>query len=120
MNRFLRRNQEKDHNQKGSTMATLTQHRTISITPEPLDSESIITALRPWRRRLFLRQVLHWTTGSIIAGLILACLVLIIARIVPWAMAPYVALSLGVVCVILTLAVSIWLRPTIAGTAHIA
>jgi hypothetical protein len=101
-------------------MATLTPQRTISIAPEPLDSNSVITALRPWRRRLFLRQVLHWTTAGLIAGLILACLVLVIARIVPWAMAPYVALSLLVVGVICALAASIWLRPTIASTAHIA
>jgi hypothetical protein len=101
-------------------MATLTPQRTVAIAPDPLDSGSIITALRPWRRRLFLRQVLHWTAGGIIAGLMLVCLVLIIARIVPWAIAPYVAFSLGIVCVVLTLAASIWLRPTIAGTAHIA
>ncbi len=101
-------------------MATMMPSRIAPIsTQESLDSESMTQALRPWHRRLCLRQVLHWTAGGIAAGLILACLVLIIARLLPWAQAPSIAIGLGAVCVVLAFAASIWLRPSIASTAHI-
>ncbi len=82
------------------------------------DSTQLTAALHPWRRRLLLQQLARWTGSGIIAGLILADLVLLMARIVPWATALYWALGLGLLCLLGACVLVIWYRPSLARTAH--
>ncbi len=100
-------------------MATLMPSRIAALSQDRLDSESLVTALRPWCRRLTLQQVVSWFVGGIIAGLVLACLLLLISRLLPWTTAPYWALGVGIACVVLALAAALWYRPSIARTARI-
>ena len=54
-----------------------------------IDGEPLLAQLRPWRRRLILQQALTWTGRGAIVGFSLALLVLLTARLLPWAAAPY-------------------------------
>src|SRR5450755_3102802 len=85
-----------------------------------LDTQStqLTATLHPWCRRLLLQQLTRWTGSGIIAGLILACLVLLMARIVPWATALYWALGLGLLCLLGACVLAIWYRPSLAHTAR--
>jgi hypothetical protein len=100
-------------------MATLMPSRLAAITQEHLDSESVMSALRPWRRRLSLQQVLRWTLWGIIAGLLAACIVLLVARITPWGNASVWAISLAVVSTISALGMALWRRPSLSHTARV-
>lgn len=62
------------------------EQTTVSL---DINNTQLSAALHPWRRRLLLQQLVRWTGSGIIAGLILADLVLLIARVVPWATALY-------------------------------
>src|SRR5579859_3113795 len=99
-------------------MATLMPTRITAIAQEPLDHESLALALRPWRRRLSTQQVVYWTARGMVSGLILACLVLLAARFIPWITASYWALGLGIACAIITLGAALWLRPSIGSAAR--
>src|SRR5712691_6986854 len=77
------------------------------------------SALRPWHRRHVLQQMLHWTGRGLLAGLILACLLLLISRLIPWATAAYWALGLGATFFLCALSASIWYRPSLMRTAHL-
>ena len=99
-------------------MATLMPSRIAAITQDAPGSESLLDALRPWRRRLALEQVLRWTSAGLILGLVVACLVLLTARLIPWATAQYWAAGMAIACVALALAAALWYRPSIAGAAR--
>ncbi|MBO0790349.1 MAG: hypothetical protein J2P36_05295, partial [Ktedonobacteraceae bacterium] len=99
-------------------MATLTATKIAKIAHEPISAAHIIPALRPWRRRLTLQRVFFWCLSGILCGLILASIVFLIARLVPWATAPYWAIGLGSASTLCTLAAALWLRPSLASTAH--
>src|SRR5579859_2515389 len=99
-------------------MATLMPTRIAAIAQEPPDHESLAVALRPWRRRLSTQQVIRWTARGIVSGLILACLVLLVARFIPWITASYWALGLGIACAVAALGSALWLRPSIGNTAR--
>src|SRR5579875_3151460 len=99
-------------------MATLMPSRIAAITQDAPGSESLLDALRPWRRRLALEQVLRWTSAGLILGLVVACLVLLTARLIPWATAQYWAAGIAIACVALALAAALWYRPSIAGAAR--
>ncbi len=83
------------------------------------DNESLVLALRPWRRRVFTQQTLRWFVRGAITGLLLVCLVLLLSRLMPWASALYWALGLGIASLLLTLAAALWYRPSIASTVRI-
>jgi hypothetical protein len=101
-------------------MATLLPSRLTAITQEHLDSKSVVSALRPWRRQLSLQQVLRWTLWGIITGLLAACIVLLIARITPWDNANIWASSLAIVSTISALGLALWRRPSLSHTARVA
>lgn len=75
-------------------------------------------ALLPWRRRLSLQQALRWTVNGTISGMLLACLLLLISRFVPfptvllWAI---VAITVSLVCAV---GLAMYYRPTFAYSAH--
>jgi len=100
-------------------MATLMPSPIEAPTPKLLDSENLVTALRPWRKRLFMHQMLYWSLRGIITGLVVACLVLLAARIFPWATAVYWAFGLGIASPLLALGAAIWYRPSFARTASV-
>ena len=100
-------------------MATLMPSRLAAITQEHLDSESVMSALRPWRRRLLLQQVLRWTLWGIIIGLLAACIVLLVARITPWDNANAWAIGLAIVGTMSALGMAIWRRPSLSHTARV-
>ncbi|MBA2393721.1 MAG: hypothetical protein H0V70_13370, partial [Ktedonobacteraceae bacterium] len=99
-------------------MATLMPSRPVATSQEPLDNASVMNALRPWRRRLLLQQVLRWTLWGIITGLLVACIVLLLARITPWGNASIWAISLAIICTLGALGVALWRRPSISQTAR--
>lgn len=81
-------------------------------------SKDLIKALRPWRNRLWAQQLLHWTGNGLLAGLLLACLLLGIARLTPWAIALYWAFGASVICLLFAFWLALWSRPSIAKTAR--
>ena len=83
------------------------------------NDEQLTAALHPWRRQLILQQVLSWTVRGAIAGLMLACLVLLIARLLPWATAPYWAASAMIACLLGAFGAALWFRPSLARTTRL-
>lgn len=81
-------------------------------------SENIVTALRPWRRRLLAQQATRWTARGVVVGILLACLVLLIAHVVPWAGAIYWASGVAVLCILITFGTALWYRPSFATAAR--
>jgi hypothetical protein len=98
-------------------MATLMASRIAPSTSERLDGESLAVTLRPWRKQLCKQQIFYWLLRGIIIGLVLACLLLLAARIFPWATALSWALGCGIACPVLSLGVAIWYRPSLARAA---
>src|SRR5438876_10312000 len=101
-------------------MATLMPPRLATLSQEPLDSASIVSALRPWRRRFILQQMLRWTLWGINTGLLLACIMLLIARITPWGNTTTWAISFAVAGTLVALAFALWKRPSLSRTARMA
>src|ERR1051326_962741 len=83
------------------------------------NSEQLAMALRSWHRRLALEQTLRWTGRGIVSGLILACLLLLVSRLTPWATAPRWAVGIGVVCSLLAFSAAIWDRPSLGRAARL-
>lgn len=100
-------------------MATLMPSHLAAITQEHLDSESVVNALRPWRRRLSILQTLRWTLRGMVTGLLLACIVLLIARITPWSNAHIWAISLALASTVIALGMALWQRPSLSHTARL-
>src|SRR5437660_8504569 len=100
-------------------MATLMSSRIAEPTPKLLDSEDLVTALRPWRKRIFRQQMLYWLLRGVITGLVVACMVLLAARLFPWATAVYWAIGLGIASPLLALGAAVWYRPSFARTASL-
>jgi hypothetical protein len=63
--------------------------------------------------------MLYWLLRGIITGLVVACLLLLAARVFPWATAMYWALGFSIVCPVLALGAAIWYRPSFAHAASI-
>lgn len=80
--------------------------------------QKLALALHPWRRRLSLQQGLRWITNGLFAGLLLACLLLLIARLIAF---PAVVLWVILVIAFTLLCVvgfAIYYRPTLADSAR--
>src|SRR5947209_7576396 len=101
----------------------LSQHRSneagAGLSHPPPIYRPLRLALRPWHRRHVLQQMLHWSGRGLLAGLILACLLLLISRLIPWATAAYWALGVGATCFLCALSAAIWYRPSLMRTAHL-
>lgn len=100
-------------------MATIMPSRIAEPMPKRLNSENLVTVLRPWRKQLFRQQTFRWLLRGIISGLIVACLALLVALVFPWATALYWAIGLAIVALLLALAAAIWYRPSLARTANV-
>jgi hypothetical protein len=100
-------------------MATTAPTRISKVLPGSAGSEQLIQALRPWRRKLTTQQVLRWAGIGFVTGLILASILLLISRLVPWATALYWAIGVGSTCLLWVLAMALWFRPSLTGTARL-
>jgi hypothetical protein len=109
----------RDWHEKGIVMATLMQSRIEALKQEPLDSESVVRALQPWRRRLSVQKLLRWTTRGIAVGLLLACIMLLIARLTPWPNALTWAIGSALACTLLAMGIALWRRPSLAHTTRL-
>lgn len=100
-------------------MATLMPSHRAAPPSNLLDSENLVIALQPWRKQLFRRQILYWLLRGVITGLVVVCLLLLAARLFPWATALYWALGFGLACPVLALVAAIWYCPSFARIASI-
>ena len=99
-------------------MAIIAPSRPVETRQRISDGKSLAEALHPWRRRLWMQQVVRWTGRGLFVGLVLACLVLLISRFVPWASASYWAGGLATASLLCALAAALWYRPSFARTAR--
>jgi hypothetical protein len=101
-------------------MATLAPSRIGTIMGASNNGpERLTTALRPWQRRLALQQTARWLGIGLITGLFLACLLLLISRLLPWASAPYWAGAVALASVLCALIAAFWYRPSLPRTARL-
>src|SRR5215467_11152275 len=100
-------------------MATIAPSRPIEVTQQIADDRRLSEALHPWRRRLWMQQILRWTANGIITGIIFACLLLLISRLIPWASASFWAIAIGSACLLCALGLACWYRPSLARVARI-
>ena len=100
-------------------MATIIPSQTPTTTTRDIPTAGTLQrVLAPWRRRIWVQKVFFWGIRGLLAGLCLACLVLLVSRIIPWAQAPHWALGLGIAFPLLGIALALWLRPTFTTTAQ--
>jgi len=99
-------------------MATMTPIHEVLPTSEAPDRERLVTALRPWRRRLIQQRLVRWTFRGIVVGMLLACLILLLSRLIPWADADYWAIGFALASVLLAFGFALWSRPSLAIAAR--
>src|SRR5712691_10504183 len=109
---------KKGHVIEMATLAPSGRGKTRRVIPN-INSEQLSAALHPWRRRLSLQQTLTWTGRGMITGLILACLLLLISRLLPWATASYWAFGVGTACFLAAFAAALWFRPSLSRTTRL-
>jgi len=100
-------------------MATIAPSRYGAITQRVTDGKRLTEALHPWRRRLWAQQMLRWTENGLITGIILACLLLLISRLIPWAGVFYWAIGIATASLLFALGIALWYRPSFARSAHL-
>ncbi len=98
-------------------MATLAPQR-----PEAHNSiaheQKLAVALRPWRKRLSLQQALHWTINGLIVGVLIACLLLLVSRFIPFPTALLWAMVVIAASLICATGLALYYRPTLASSAR--
>ncbi len=99
-------------------MAVLSPVRTAGLANTAPIGTQLTEDLRPWRRRLTQTQVVRGLRYGVSGGILLASLILIIARLIPWAQAPFWAIALGVLAPLLALFLAFWYRPSLQDTAR--
>jgi RNase P protein component len=100
-------------------MATIAPSRHVALSLGAADGQELTEALGSWRRRLWIQQMLRWTEIGVIVGIILACLLLLISRITPWAAAIYWAIGVATASLLCASGAAIWYRPSFARSAHV-
>jgi hypothetical protein len=84
-----------------------------------VEEQRLNEALRAWRARVWTQQILHWTSNGAITGILLACLLLLTSRFVPWADVLTWALSAAAAAVLCSLGAALWFRPSLDRTARL-
>ncbi len=97
-------------------MTTLSPQRSELLTRPVPDKVDIVTALRPWRRRLMLYQTQRWFLQGGITGLTLASILLLLSRLLPWAHALVWATGMLILCLAFAVGLAIRLRPSLERT----
>src|SRR6266566_3450749 len=101
------------------TMAIIAPSRPVETIQRITDGKSLAQALHPWRRRVWIEQILRWTGSGLFVGLVLACLMLIISRFVPWATVSYWAGAVATASLLCALVAALWYRPSFARAARL-
>ncbi len=99
-------------------MATNAPSRHAAIAHDDTDGERFIETLHPWRRRLWVQQILSWTEYGVTIGIICICFLLLISRFIPWATASYWAFGIAIVILLCAMGAALWYRPSFARSAH--
>src|SRR5258708_9745704 len=80
--------------------------------------QKLTLALLPWRSRLSLQQALRWTINGLIAGILLACLLLLISRFVPFPTVLFWSIAAIVLSIVCALALALYFRPAFPYSAR--
>jgi membrane protein involved in colicin uptake len=80
--------------------------------------QQLTLALLPWRNRLSLQQALRWIVNGFIAGMLLACLLLLISRFIAFPTVLIWAIAAIVATLLCALGLSMYYRPTFAYSAR--
>lgn len=99
-------------------MASLAPSRLTAVTENDTASTRLTKALLSWRRRLWAKQILGWTENGVITGIICACLLLLISRLIPWATVFYWAMGVAILALLCATGAALWYRPTFARSAR--
>src|SRR5713101_8132041 len=99
-------------------MAINAPSRHAAIAHDDTDGERIIETLHPWRRRLWVQQILSWTEYGVTIGIICVCFLLLISRFIPWATASYWAFGIAIVILLCAMGAALWYHPSFARSAH--
>src|SRR5260370_17178488 len=100
-------------------MATIAPSRYGAITQRVTDGKRLTEALHPWRRRLWAQQMLRWTENGFITGIILACLLLLISRLIPWTGVFYWAIGIATASLLFALGIALLYLPSFAPTPRL-
>jgi len=82
------------------------------------EGERFIETLHPWRRRLWIQQILRWTEYGIIISMICACSLLLISRFIPWSTVSYWAIGITIGILLCAVGGALWYRPSFTRSAH--
>ena len=100
-------------------MATIAPPRHTALSQSVPTGKGLTEVLRSWRRRLWIQQMLRWAENGVIAGITLACLLLLISRLTPWADAIYWAIGVATASLLFASGAALWYRPSFARSAHL-
>src|SRR3974390_2035807 len=82
------------------------------------ERERFIQTLHPWRRRLWIQQILRWTEFGILLSMICSCFLLLISRFIPWSTAPYWAIGITIAILLCAIGGAFWYRPSFARSSN--
>jgi hypothetical protein len=99
-------------------MITNVSSRNSTLVHEENEGERFIETLHPWRRRLWIQQILRWTEYGIIMSMICACFLLLISRFIPWSTVLYWTIGITIGILLCAVGVALWYRPSFARSAH--
>ena len=89
-----------------------------TIAPDENEGERFIENLHPWRRRLWIQQILGWIEYGVIISMICVCFFLLISRFIPWPTAPYWSIGIAIGILFCAFGAALWYRPSFARSAH--
>src|SRR5579859_1030230 len=97
-----------------ATLAPLRPEARNALTGE----QKLALALLPWRRRLSLQQGLHWITNGLVAGLLLACLLLLLSRFMAFPTVLIWAVAVIAASLLCAAGLAVYYRPALADSAR--
>ena len=97
-----------------ATLAPLRPESQNALTGE----QKLALALHTWRRRLSLQQGLRWITNGLVAGLLLACLLLLVSRFVAFPAVLFWIIVVITVALLCAVGFAIYYRPRLAASAR--
>ncbi len=92
--------------------------RNVAIAHEDSEGDRFIESLHPWRKRLWIQQILRWTEYGIIFSMICVCFLLFISRFIPLSIASYWAIGITIGILLCAIGAALWYRPSFARSAH--
>ncbi len=97
-----------------ATLAPLHPQAQDTLTGE----QKLTLALLPWRRRLTVQQGLRWITNGLVAGLLLACVLLVVSRFTAFPTVVVWAVAVVAVSLLCAVGFAIYYRPVLAESAR--